>query len=132
MAVVSDTIGDFLTRIRNAYSARHRTVECPASRLKIAIAAILKERGYIGDYEYIEDGKQGILRLTLRYVNGRPALREIVRVSKPGRRIYAGVKELPRVYNGLGIAIVSTSRGVMTDAEARRLGIGGEVICKVF
>jgi small subunit ribosomal protein S8 len=132
MAVVSDTIGDFLTRLRNAYRARHRTVEVPASRLKIAIAAILKEWGYIADYEYIEDNKQGIVRMRLRYVNGQPALREITRVSKPGRRVYAGAAELPRVKNGLGIAIVSTSRGVMTDKEARRLGIGGEIICTVF
>ncbi|GBD06704.1 30S ribosomal protein S8 [bacterium HR21] len=132
MAVVSDTIGDFLTRLRNAYRARHRTVEAPASRLKIAIAAILKEWGYIADYEYLEDNKQGIVRMKLRYVNGQPALREITRVSKPGRRVYAGADELPRVKNGLGIAIVSTSRGVMTDKEARRLGIGGEIICTVF
>lgn len=132
MAVVSDTIGDFLTRLRNAYRARHRTVEVPASRLKIAIAAILKEWGYIADYEYLEDNKQGIVRMKLRYVNGQPALREITRVSKPGRRVYAGADELPRVKNGLGIAIVSTSRGVMTDKEARRLGIGGEIICTVF
>ncbi|MDT7924349.1 MAG: 30S ribosomal protein S8 [Chlorobiota bacterium] len=132
MAVVSDPIGDFLTRIRNAYRARHRVVEAPASRLKIAIAAILKEWGYIADYEYIEDNKQGILRLTLRYVGGQPALRELTRVSKPGRRVYAGAQELRPVKNGLGIAIVSTSAGVMTDKEARRRGIGGEVICTVF
>ncbi|MCS6966194.1 MAG: 30S ribosomal protein S8 [Candidatus Kapabacteria bacterium] len=132
MAVVSDTIGDFLTRIRNAYRARHRVVTVPASRLKIAIAAILKEWGYIADYEYLEDRKQGILRLTLRYVGGNPAVRELVRISKPGRRIYSGAHELPRVKNGLGIAIISTSRGVMTDKEARHLGIGGEVICTVF
>lgn len=131
---VTDTIGDFLTRIRNAQRAKHRTVDAPASKLKIAISEILKDQGYIADYEVIRpDGApQATLRLHLKYYQGKPVIREIKRVSKPGIRRYAGVKELPRVYNGLGVAIVSTSKGVMTDKQARRLGVGGEIICTVW
>ncbi len=131
---VTDAIGDFLTRIRNAQRAHHRTVEAPASKLKIAIAEILKDQGYIADYELIRpDGAvQPTLRLHLKYYQGKPVIREIKRISKPGIRRYARVNELPQVYHGLGIAIVSTSTGVITDKEARRRGVGGEVICTVW
>ncbi|GIV53569.1 MAG: 30S ribosomal protein S8 [Candidatus Kapaibacterium sp.] len=131
---VTDAIGDFLTRIRNAQRAHHRTVEAPASKLKIAIAEILKDQGYIADYELIhpEGAVQPTVRLHLKYYQGKPVIREIKRVSKPGIRRYARVNELPRVYNGLGIAIVSTSNGVMTDKEARRQRVGGEIICTVW
>lgn len=131
---VTDPIGDFLTRIRNAQRAHHRTVEAPASKLKIAIAEILKDQGYIADYEVVgnEKNPQPTLRLHLKYYQGKPVIREIKRVSKPGIRRYAGRDELPRVYNGLGIAIVSTSKGVMTDKQARRLNVGGEIICTVW
>ena len=129
---VTDTIADFLTRIRNASAAKHKTVEVPASKLKAAIAEILKDQGYIQDYSQADDSKQGVLTLKLRYYYGQPVIREIQRVSKPGRRIYAAVDKLPRVRNGLGIAIVSTPRGVMTDKQARRENVGGEVLCTIW
>lgn len=131
---VTDTIGDFLTRIRNAQRAHHRTVDAPASKLKVAIAEILKDQGYIADYELLDgDGSaQPTLRVHLKYYQGQPVIREIRRISKPGLRRYAGADELPRVYNGLGIAILSTSKGVVTDKHARRLNVGGEIICTVW
>ncbi|KXB97332.1 MAG: 30S ribosomal protein S8 [Chlorobi bacterium NICIL-2] len=131
---VTDAIGDFLTRIRNAQRAQHRTVEAPASKLKIAIANILKDQGFIADYEVIAaDGAvQPTLRVHLKYYQGKPVIREIKRISKPGIRRYVRAQELPRVYNGLGIAIISTSKGVMTDKEARRQNVGGEIICTVW
>jgi small subunit ribosomal protein S8 len=129
---VSDTIADFLTRIRNASSAKHKVVDIPASKLKMAIAAILKDQGYISDFEKVEDDKQGVIQVKLRYYLGQPAIREIKRVSKPGRRLYAGADKLPRVRNGLGIAIISTPQGVMSDKEARRLNVGGEVLCTIW
>lgn len=129
---VTDTIADFLTRIRNASAAKHKTVEVPASKLKTAIAEILKDQGYIQDFTHADDNKQGVLTLKLRYYYGQPVIREIQRVSKPGRRIYAAVEKLPRVRNGLGIAIVSTPRGVMTDKQARRENVGGEVLCTIW
>lgn len=129
---VTDTIADFLTRIRNASAAKHKTVEVPASKLKSAIAEILKDQGYILDFSHADDNKQGVLTLKLRYYYGQPVIREIHRVSKPGRRIYAAVDKLPRVRNGLGIAIVSTPRGVMTDKQARRENVGGEVLCTIW
>lgn len=129
---VSDTIADFLTRIRNASSAKHKVVDIPASKLKMAIAAILKDQGYITDYEKVEDDRQGVIQVKLRYYLGQPAIREIKRVSKPGRRLYAGADKLPRVRNGLGIAIISTPQGVMSDKEARRLNVGGEVLCTIW
>ncbi len=129
---VTDTIADFLTRIRNASAARHKSVDVPASNLKIAIAEILKDQGFIQDFSKAEDGKQGVLSLKLRYYYGQPVIREIQRVSKPGRRIYAPVERLPRVRNGLGIAIVSTPRGVMTDKQARRENVGGEILCTIW
>ncbi len=131
--VMTDPIADMLTRIRNALAAQHEEVEIPASKIKLEIARVLKQEGYIRGYELIDDGKQGILRLRLKYgPNGEPVIHGIKRISKPGRRIYVKRKQIPRVLGGLGIAILSTSRGVITDRQARRLGVGGEVICYVW
>ncbi len=129
---MSDPIADFLTRLRNAAKARHKRMDVPCSNEKLAIAGILKEQGYIADFERIADNKQGVLQVALRYHEGRPAFTEIKRISRPGIRRYAAVDALPRVYNGLGIAIVSTSKGVMTDKDARRYNVGGEVICTIW
>lgn len=129
---VTDTIADFLTRIRNASAAKHKSVDVPASNLKVAIAEILKDQGFIQDFSKSEDGKQGVLSVKLRYYYGQPVIREVHRVSKPGRRVYAPVEQLPRVRNGLGIAIISTPRGVMTDKQARRENVGGEVLCTIW
>ncbi|WP_412068325.1 30S ribosomal protein S8 [Rubrivirga sp. IMCC43871] len=132
MSALSDPIGDFLTRIRNAQKARHPYVDVPASNLKRAVTQILVDKGYVADYVNVEDNKQGLIRVYLRYLRGgKPVIQTIKRISKPGLRRFVGAKDLPRVMNGLGIAIVSTSRGVMTDKEARRAGIGGEVIATV-
>jgi small subunit ribosomal protein S8 len=133
MSAVTDPIADYLTRIRNAQKARHPYTDIPASKVKRAITQILLDKGYVRNYLNIDDGKQGLLRVYLKYSRtGTPAIREIKRVSKPGLRRYAGAGELPRVRNGLGVALVSTSQGVMTDKEARRAGIGGEVLATVF
>jgi small subunit ribosomal protein S8 len=129
---VTDVISDFLTRVRNAGAARHKTVDTPFSNMKYNVAAILKQQGYIEDYEKIEEGPQGILRVTLRYYQREPAFRNIKRISKPGRRVYTNVKALPRVKNGLGIAVVSTSKGVMSDKEARKMNVGGEILCTIW
>lgn len=129
---VTDTIADFLTRIRNAGQAKHKTVDIPCSKLKLALAAILKDQGFVADFEKVDDGVQGVIRVSLRYYNRQPAFRELKRISKPGRRLYAPADKLPRVNNGLGIAIVSTSRGVMTDKQARKLNVGGEVLCTIW
>ena len=130
---MSDVIADMLTRIRNANDAKHATVDIPASNMKKAIAEILVKEGYVKSYETIEDGKQGVIRITLKYQgNKQKVLRGIRRVSKPGLRIYASCEEMPRVMNGLGIAIVSTSKGVMTDKKARANHVGGEVLAFVW
>ena len=130
---MSDVIADMLTRIRNANAAKHATVDIPASNMKKAIADILVEDGYVKSYEIIEDGKQGTIRVTLKYEAGKQkVLRGIRRVSKPGLRIYAGFEDMPKVMNGLGIAIVSTSKGIMTDKKARQLEVGGEVLAFVW
>lgn len=130
---MSDVIADMLTRIRNANDAKHATVDIPASNMKKAIAEILVNEGYVSAYETIEDGKQGIIRVTLKYTGKKQkVLRGIRRVSKPGLRIYAGCDEMPRVMNGLGIAIVSTSKGIMTDKQARKEKVGGEVLAFVW
>ena len=122
-----------MARIRNGQRAEHKYVDIPASKLKRATTQILLEKGYIKNYVNIDDGKQGLIRVYLKYDDyGDPAIRMMDRVSKPGRREYAGSDELPTVKNGLGIAILSTSRGVMSDKEARRFGVGGEVLAKVF
>ncbi len=129
---MTDPIADFLTRIRNAASAGHRMVDVPASKMKAGLAAILKDQGYITDYERIDEGPQGVIRMRLRYVDGEPAMLGLRRVSRPGLRRYAKVEDLPRVRNGLGIAVISTSHGLMTDKEARRKKVGGEVLCYVW
>lgn len=133
MGTVTDPIADMLTRIRNANAAGHEQVSVPASKIKMEIARILKEEGFILDWAWVQDGPQGTLRITLKYGPKRErVLRGIRRVSKPGRRVYARRPELPRVMGGLGVAIVSTSRGILTDRQARRLGVGGEVLCYVW
>ena len=130
---ISDVIADMLTRIRNASNAKHETVDIPASNMKTAIANILLEEGYIKAVSVVEDGKQGIIRITLKYEQGKvKAIRGIRRVSKPGLRIYSNCEDMPKVMNGLGIAIVSTSKGIMTDKRARRENVGGEVLAFVW
>ena len=129
---MSDVIADMLTRIRNASNAKHATVDIPASNMKKSIADILVEEGYIKGYEVIDDGKQGTIRVTLKYLGKTKVIRGLKRVSKPGLRIYAGYEDMPKVMNGLGVAIVSTSKGLMTDKKARELKIGGEVIAFVW
>lgn len=129
---VTDSIADYLTRIRNAQQANHRVVEIPSSKLKKAMTEILYENGYILKYKFADDeGKQGLIKIALKYdpQTRKPIIRELTRFSKPGLRQYMKAKEVPRVSNGLGIAIVSTSRGVMTDKKARELNVGGEVLC---
>ncbi len=130
---IADVIADMLTRIRNANSAKHETVDIPASNLKKAIADILLAEGYIKSVQVIEDGKQGIIRVALKYGPGKSkVIHGLKRVSKPGLRIYAGCEDMPKVYNGLGIAIVSTSKGIMTDKKARRENVGGEILAFVW
>ena len=129
---VTDTIADFLTRIRNAGQANHKTVEIPHSHMKYAIAEILKDQGYIEDVEKLDEGVQGSIKITLRYYERKPAFNELTRISKPGRRVYASAGNLPRVKNGLGISVISTSKGVMSDKQARKFNVGGEVVCAVW
>jgi len=130
---ITDPIADMLTRIRNAGSARHETVDIPNSKMKKAIAEILLEEGYIKSFQLIDDGTQGVIRVTLKYLPGKEkAIQGLRRVSKPGLRVYAGADELPRVLKGLGIAIISTSKGVMTDKAARANHVGGEVLAFVW
>ncbi len=129
---MTDPIADFLTRLRNAAIARQRRVDVPASNLKKAITKILYEQHYIDKYSELNTDSQGTIRIYLRYYNGRPVLTGLKRVSVPGRRVYAGATEMPRVLNGLGVAIVSTNKGVMTDKDARRLKVGGEIICYIW
>lgn len=130
---ITDPIADMLTRIRNAGSARHETVDIPNSKMKKAIAEILLEEGYIKSFQLIDDGTQGIIRVTLKYLPGKEkAIQGLRRVSKPGLRVYAGADELPQVLRGLGIAIISTSKGLMTDKKARKENIGGEVLAFVW
>ena len=130
---MSDVIADMLTRIRNANNAKHATVDVPASNLKKAIAEILTEEGYVKSFQFIDDGKQGTLRITLKYLAGKQkVIRGIRRVSKPGLRIYASCEDMPSVMNGLGVAIVSTSKGIMTGKKAKALNVGGEVLAFVW
>ncbi|SHH71930.1 small subunit ribosomal protein S8 [Sporobacter termitidis DSM 10068] len=129
---ITDPIADMLTRIRNASSAKHATVDIPASNMKKAIAEILLEEGYIKNYQLINDGIQGVIKVTLKYNGNEKAITGLRRVSKPGLRMYAGAEELPQVLKGLGIAIISTSRGVMTDKKARSAHVGGEVLAFVW
>lgn len=130
---VTDTIADLLTRIRNANKSRHDTVEVPASNMKKAIVQILVDEGYVKSFTVIEDGKQGIIKITLKYdENKKPIITGLKRVSKPGLRIYTDVEDMPKVMKGLGIAIVSTSKGIMTDRAARRENVGGEVLAFIW
>ena len=130
---MTDPVADMLTRIRNANTVGHKTVEIPASKMKISMAEILKEEGYINGYDVIEDNKQGIINIEMKYgANGEKVISGIKKISKPGLKTYAKANEVPRVLGGLGIAIISTSKGVMSDREARKLGVGGEVICYVW
>ena len=130
---ISDVIADMLTRIRNANDAKHETVDVPASNLKKSIAQILLEEGYIKNYQIVEDGKQGIIRIALKYAPGKQkVIQGLRRVSKPGLRIYSNCEDMPKVMNGLGIAIVSTSKGVMTDKKARQANVGGEILAFVW
>ena len=130
---VSDTLGDMLTRIRNGQSAKKSVVDAPASRFRGNVLDVLKREGYIRNYSQIER-RPGIneFKIELKYYDGKPVISEIKRVSTPGRRIYSGIKDLPKTYNGLGISIISTPRGVMSDNEARAAQVGGEVLCQVF
>ena len=130
---ITDPVADMLTRIRNANTAKHESVDVPASNLKKAIAQILLDEGYIKSFEVVEDGTQGIIRIQLKYLAGKEkVISGLRRVSKPGLRVYAGAEELPKVLRGLGIAIVSTSKGVMTDKKARQAHVGGEVLAFVW
>lgn len=130
---ITDTIADLLTRIRNANSAKHDTVQIPASNMKKAICQILADEGYIKGFSVEEDGKQGVITVTLKYLEGKkPVIQGLRRVSKPGLRIYSNVEDMPKVMKGLGIAIISTSKGVMTDREARKLNVGGEVLAFIW
>ena len=130
---ITDPVADMLTRIRNANTAKHATVDVPASNLKKAIAKILLDEGYIKSYEIVEDGTQGIIRIQLKYLAGKEkVISGLRRVSKPGLRVYAGADELPRVLKGLGVAIISTSKGIMTDKKARELHVGGEVLAFIW
>ncbi len=130
---ISDVIADMLTRIRNANDAKHATVDVPASNMKKAIADILLSEGYIKSYQVIEDGKQGVIRITLKYGQGKSKIiKGLRRVSKPGLRIYSNCEDMPKVMNGLGIAIISTSKGIMTDKAARAANVGGEVLAFVW
>jgi len=132
--MITDSISDFLTRIRNAQKAKHRVVEIPASNLKKEITKILSENGYILGYKFEEDGKQGVIKIALKYnpITRTPAIKSLVRVSRPGLRKYTGSNAVPRVLNGLGIAIITTSKGVITDKTAKTLHIGGEIICYIY
>ncbi|HPF43555.1 MAG TPA: 30S ribosomal protein S8 [Syntrophomonadaceae bacterium] len=131
--VMTDPIADFLTRIRNGNMVMHETVEVPSSKIKVSLAEIMKDEGYIKDYEYIEDGKQGIIRIYLKYgPNRERVISGLKRISKPGLRVNVQKDEIPKVLGGLGTAVISTSRGVMTDKKARKEGIGGEVICYIW
>ena len=130
---MTDPVADMLTRIRNANQASHKTVEIPASKMKKSIASILKEEGYIEDYEFVEDDNQGTLKIKLKYAPGKTrVISELRRISKPGLKVYVKADDVPRVLGGLGIAIISTSKGIMSDKDARRIGVGGEVICYVW
>ncbi len=129
---VTDQVGDFITRIRNAGAAGHSHTTAPYSKMKVHIAEILKDQGFIDDFEVVEEGFQGYIKLKLRYYNKKHVIREIKRISKPGRRMYAPVDKIPKIHNGLGIAIISTSKGIMTDKQARHYNAGGEILCTVW
>jgi small subunit ribosomal protein S8 len=129
---MTDPVADCLTRIRNACRAKHKRVDIPASKIKVEIARILQENAFIQNFKVLDDGKQGILRVYLKYVDEKPVVHGIERVSKPGLRVYKDKDSLPRIRNGLGIAIVSTSQGLLTDRQSREAGVGGEILAKVW
>jgi small subunit ribosomal protein S8 len=130
---INDPLGDLLTRIRNGQASRLTTVDCPASKLRTNVLEVLKREGYIRDYSVSKnDNGSATVTVELKYSEGQPVIREIARISKPGRRVYSQVKDVPRIYNGLGISIISTPRGVLSDKEAREANVGGEVLCRVF
>lgn len=130
--MMTDPIADMLSRVRNAMRAGHKRVDMPVSKLKAEIARILQENHYVHDFKVLDDGRHGVLRIYLKYHEDEPVIRDLQRVSRPGQRRYVGAKELPRVRNGLGMAIISTSRGVMTDTEAREQNVGGEVLAAIW
>jgi small subunit ribosomal protein S8 len=130
---MTDPIADMLTRIRNATTVRHDHADVPASKMKLEIAKILKQEGYIRTFKTLEEGPQGVIRIYLKYADdGEPAIHGMQRISRPGLRVYRGVDELPKVRNGLGVAVISTNRGVVTDDQARSLRVGGEVLCEIW
>lgn len=128
----TDPIADYLTRLRNAIQSRHKRVDIPASNMKRAISKVLAENNFISGFSEIPDNKQGVIRVALRYTDGVSAISGLKRVSSPGLRVYAPVDELPRVWNGLGIAVISTSKGIMTDKQAKAQKVGGEVLCHIW
>jgi small subunit ribosomal protein S8 len=130
--MMTDPIADMLTRIRNAGMAGHRWADMPVSKLKVEVAQILKDNAFVFDYKVLQDGAHGLLRVYLKYHEGRPVIRHLERVSRPGRREYVGVDDIPRVRNGLGMAILSTNKGVVSDAQAREAGVGGELMAVVW
>jgi small subunit ribosomal protein S8 len=130
---MTDPVSDMLTRVRNATMVRHDRTDIPASKMKLALAKILKQEGFIRTFKVLEEGPQGVIRIYLKYADdGEPVIHGMRRVSKPGRRVYRGVEDLPKVRNGLGVAVVSTNRGVLTDEQARSLRVGGEVLCEIW
>ncbi len=129
---MTDPISDCLSRIRNASRAKHKRVDIPASKMKVEVARILMENHFIANYKVLDDGKQGILRVYLKYQDDKPVLHGIERVSRPGRRVYKGREELPRIRSGLGVSIVSTSKGLLTDRDSRSAGMGGEIVARVW
>jgi len=129
---VTDPIADYLVRLRNAIGAKHETVEIPASKLKVEITKILKEEGFIQNYKIQDDDKQGVLKIYLRYSEGQPVITGLKQISKPGRRVYSNRDSVPKVIGGLGISIISTSRGVMTGQDSTKTGVGGEVLCEIW
>ncbi len=130
--MLTDPIADMLTRVRNAILIRTEKVDIPASKMKVEIAKILKEEGFIKSYKILKDKKQGILRMALKYTNSEPMITGLKRISKPGRRVYVGKDEMPKVMGGVGVAIITTSKGILTDRECRQEGVGGEILCHVW
>lgn len=129
---MTDPISNFLTCLRNAQAAAHPATECPSSKVIVALAKVLKDEGFIQDYMVLDDRKQGIIRVDLKYVDRKPAIRKIDRVSRPGRRVYCPAKEVPWVLRGLGVALISTPKGILTDKQARQQNMGGEILCTVY
>ena len=130
---MTDPIADLLTHIRNATTVRHDRTDVPASKMKLEVTKILKQEGYIRTFKMLEEGPQGTIRIYLKYADdGEPVIHGVQRVSRPGKRVYRGVEDLPKVYNGLGVAVISTNRGIITDEQARSLRVGGEILCEIW